>query len=96
MRAEKPEKMRPSMQVLELIDELKTRKNGDDMSWDGFKHIVSSYPAGKSSTTTSTSISQTPSGMPSLSLSRSESSSRASSRTSMTQVCEQRKPLSEP
>ena len=32
MRAEKPEKMGPDMQVLELIDELKTRKNGDDMS----------------------------------------------------------------
>ena len=36
MRAEKPEKMVPEMQTLELIDELKTRKNGDDMSWDGF------------------------------------------------------------
>ena len=32
------------MQTLELIDELKTRKNGDDMSWDGFKHILGSYP----------------------------------------------------
>ena len=44
MRAEKPEKMVPDMQTLELIDELKTRKNGDDMSWDGFKHILGSYP----------------------------------------------------
>ena len=44
MRAEKPEKMVPEMQTLELIDELKTRKNGDDMSWDGFKHILGSYP----------------------------------------------------
>ena len=44
MHAEKPEKMGPDMQVLELIDELKTRKNGDAMSWDSFKHIVSSYP----------------------------------------------------
>ena len=32
------------MQVLEVIDELKTRKNGEDMSWDGFKHMASSYP----------------------------------------------------
>ena len=31
------------MQTLELIDELKTRKNGDDMSWDGFKHILGSH-----------------------------------------------------
>ena len=45
MRVEKPEKMGPDMQVLELIDELKTRKNGDGMSWDSFKHIVSSYPS---------------------------------------------------
>ena len=44
MRAEKPEKMVAEMQTLELIDELKTRKNGDDMSWDGFKHILGSYP----------------------------------------------------
>jgi len=44
MRAEKPEKMVADMQTLELIDELKTRKNGDDMSWDGFKHILGSYP----------------------------------------------------
>ena len=46
MRAEKPEKMVPEMQVktLELIDELKTRKNGDGMSWGGFKHILGSYP----------------------------------------------------
>ena len=36
-RTEKPEKMVAEMQTLELIDELKTRKNGDDMSWDGFK-----------------------------------------------------------
>ena len=42
MRAEKPEKMVPEMQTLQLIDELKTRKNGDDMSWDGFKHILGS------------------------------------------------------
>ena len=45
MRAEKPEKMTGDMQVLELIDELKTRKNGEDISWDGFKHMASSiYP----------------------------------------------------
>ena len=44
IRAEKPEKIGPDMQVLELVDELKTRKNGDDMSWGSFKHIVSSYP----------------------------------------------------
>ena len=44
MRSETPEKMGSDMQVLELIDELKTRKNGDDMSWDSSKHIVSSYP----------------------------------------------------
>ena len=44
MRAEKPEKLVAEMQTLELIDELKTRKNGDDMSWDGFKHILGSYP----------------------------------------------------
>ena len=44
MRAEKPEKMTGDMQVLELIDELKTRKNGEDMSWDGFKHMSSAYP----------------------------------------------------
>ena len=43
MRAEKPEKMVAEMQTLELIDELQTRKNGDDMSWDGFKHILGSY-----------------------------------------------------
>ena len=36
--------MVPEMQTLELIDELKTRKNGDGMSWDGFKHILGSYP----------------------------------------------------
>ena len=40
MRAKKPEKMVAEMQPLELIDELKTRKNGDDMSWDGFKPIL--------------------------------------------------------
>ena len=44
MRAEKPEKMVPEMHALELIDELKTRKNGGDMSWGGFKHILGSYP----------------------------------------------------
>ena len=44
MRAEKPEKMVAEMQTLELIDELKPRKNGDDMSWDGFEHILGSYP----------------------------------------------------
>ena len=44
MRVEKPENMVPEMQALELIDELKTRKNGGDMSWDGFKHILGSYP----------------------------------------------------
>ena len=43
MRAEKPEKIVPEMQTLELIDELQTRKNGDDMSWNGFKHILGSY-----------------------------------------------------
>ena len=44
MRAEKPEKMVPEIQTLELIDKLKTRKNGDDMSWGGFKHPLGSYP----------------------------------------------------
>ena len=44
MRAEKPEKLVAEMQTLELIDELKTRKNGDDMSWDGFKHMLGNYP----------------------------------------------------
>ena len=44
MRAEKPENMVPEMHTLKLIDELKTRKNCGDMSWDGFKHILGSYP----------------------------------------------------
>ena len=44
MRAEKPEKMVPAMQALELIDEHKTRKNGDEMSWGGFKYTHGSYP----------------------------------------------------
>ena len=99
MRAEKPEKMVPETQTLELIDELKTRKNGDDMSWDGFKHILGSYPGIKttrpSSTTISTSMKRTLSGVQRLSLSRFESSSRRSSMASMTQVCERRRPLSE-
>ena len=43
-RVEKPKKMVAEMQTLELIDELKTRKNRDDMSWDGFKHTLGSYP----------------------------------------------------
>ena len=34
MRAEKPEKLVAEMQALGLIDELKTRKNGDAISWD--------------------------------------------------------------
>ena len=44
LRAEIPEKMVREMQTLELIDELKTRKNGDDMSWGGFKHILGTHP----------------------------------------------------
>ena len=49
IRADKPEKMVADMQTLELIDELKICKNGDDMSWDGFKHILGSYPGIKGS-----------------------------------------------
>ena len=56
MRVEKPEKMGPDMQVLELIDELKTRKNGDGMSWDSFKHIVSIASRRSSSISTKFSI----------------------------------------
>ena len=44
MRAEKPEKMTADMYTLELIEELKTRFAGDDMNWDGFKHILGNYP----------------------------------------------------
>ena len=51
IRAEKPEKMVAEMQTLALIDELKTRKNGDDMSWDGFKHILGSFSKNAKSTT---------------------------------------------
>ena len=44
MKAEKPEKLAPDMGTLELIEELKTRLNGEDMSWDSFKHAVYHYP----------------------------------------------------
>ena len=44
MRAEKPEKLGSDMNQMELVEELKTRRNGEDMTWDGFKHAIANYP----------------------------------------------------